>query len=530
MHIYHIHSRILFESMDKEAQPLLSSKVTNNVSLCSPCERFTCVHCWPRVRYLCLSSKVILLILAWTVIVSELYTVVQVSIEAVIAIYVPIGENHLVNALSSPIGFVYAILAVIAMFYPLSGFLADVCCGRFKTVIVGLSIILISSISFVVILALSRKHNHHALVHVPLNESVPLLIFAFSAAFFIVIGYAVYQANFIQLGLDQLIEAPSNYLSHFIHWAVWADTLGTAIVTISLAVLSCPLINDKVKAILCVIPVITFFCFPLIMFLTCWKRHWFYTEPGQRNPYKTVIKVLNFVRKHEYPLQRSAFTYCDDERPSRIDYAKERYGGPFTTEQVEDVKTFVRILTLLASLGPLFVMDVSSSTVGFAFFGQHTGSSQDRFHHCTIWTLLDTGALRYVVGSILLPVYIYIQFFLLKSSFVSKMLARLFIGLVLYIFGILSMLAIELAGHLHSVNDQGTGSHCMLAYTRNNSTHALMYPVLEMHWAVLIPPSVLLGIGPPIVTTTTFEFISACLLYTSPSPRDATLSRMPSSA
>ena len=28
----------------------------------------------------------------------------------------------------------------------------------------------------------------------------------------------------------------------------------------------------------------------------------------------------------------------------------------------------------------------------------------------------------------------------------------------------------------------------------------------------------------------TYEFINACLLYTSPSPRDATLSRMPSSA
>ena len=49
------------------------------------------------------------------------------------------------------------------------------------------------------------------------------------------------------------------------------------------------------------------------------------------------------------------------ERPSRIDYTKERYGGPFTTEQVEDVKTFVRILLFLVSLGPIFVMEVSSS-------------------------------------------------------------------------------------------------------------------------------------------------------------------------
>ena len=33
-----------------------------------------------------------------------------------------------------------------------------------------------------------------------------------------------------------------------------------------------------------------------------------------------------------------------------------------------------------------------------------------------------------------------------------------------------------------------------------------------------------------LITKTTLTYISACLLYTSPSPRDHTLSRMPSSA
>ena len=49
----------------------------------------------------------------------------------------------------------------------------------------------------------------------------------------------------------------------------------------------------------------------------------------------------------------------------------------------------------------------------------------------------------------------------------------------------------------------------MFKFSRNNSAHALMYPILEMHWAVLIPPNILLGIGPPIVVATIFEFISA---------------------
>ena len=75
--------------------------------------------------------------------------------------------------------------------------------------------------------------------------------------------------------------------------------------------------------------------------------------------------------------------------------------------------------------------------------------------------------------------------------------------------GTLSMLAIDLAGHLHYVDDQGTGSHCMFTHTRNNSAYALTYPILKMHWSVLILPNFLLGIGPLIFLCSIFEFILA---------------------
>ncbi len=38
------------------------------------------------------------------------------------------------------------------------------------------------------------------------------------------------------------------------------------------------------------------------------------------------------------------FTYWEDSFPSRIDLGKMKYGGPFTTEQVEDVKTLFQVL------------------------------------------------------------------------------------------------------------------------------------------------------------------------------------------
>ena len=44
--------------------------------------------------------------------------------------------------------------------------------------------------------------------------------------------------------------------------------------------------------------------------------------------------------------QRSAFTFCEEIIPSCIDFGKSKYGGPFTTEQVEDVKTFFKIVRI----------------------------------------------------------------------------------------------------------------------------------------------------------------------------------------
>ena len=54
--------------------------------------------------------------------------------------------------------------------------------------------------------------------------------------------------------------------------------------------------------------------------------------------------VVRYAIKHKHPECRSTFTYCEDEPPSRMDFGKSKYGGPCTTEQVEDVKTFLRLI------------------------------------------------------------------------------------------------------------------------------------------------------------------------------------------
>ena len=70
-----------------------------------------------------------------------------------------------------------------------------------------------------------------------------------------------------------------------------------------------------------------------------------------------MTNVTVFAMKHKAPISRSAFTYCENEHLSRIDYGKQRYGGPYTTEQVEDVKVFLGMMKIIFSMGPAFMLE-----------------------------------------------------------------------------------------------------------------------------------------------------------------------------
>ena len=47
------------------------------------------------------------------------------------------------------------------------------------------------------------------------------------------------------------------------------------------------------------------------------------------------------------PVHRSAFSFSGARPPSRLNLTKKVHGGEFTSEEVEDVKTFLRLLVVL---------------------------------------------------------------------------------------------------------------------------------------------------------------------------------------
>ena len=401
----------------------------------------------------------------------------------------------------------YAILAIIAMVYPFSGLIADVYCGRLKTVQISLFFILtfVLLLCVAVIIASSTKLlqlDDFFLMH---SESIPegivVCIISIVALVVYIIGLAGYQANFIQLGLDQLFEATSHYLSLFILYTIWMFNLGSVPMTAMLPLLLCDRqIRHVAVSMYVSIPFIISVLLIVVLTISWKKRHWFYIEPGHTNPYKTVFKVIKFAKKHKYPLQRSAFTYGDNYLPSRIDFAKQRYGGPFTTEQVENVKTFLRIVIVLLTVGPLFTLEVPASYFVFPIFGFHM------LHHpkhlgkkyCTgEYLLLGNGNLMNILSMLVVyPVFIWVTI----SGFCKRIrgfFSRIFIGAILCLVGVTSMVIVDVVGHvLQSGTTTLNHTQCVFQLYRTTKITTFSYPSLNMHWSVLIPPSIFLRFGP----------------------------------
>ena len=213
---------------------------------------------------------------------------------------------------------------------PFAGWLADVYLGRYRVIRWSMWIMWIASVLATVSSVVAQMVNSYQHLHTSI--SLALLIIAS-------VGLGGYWANVIQFGLDQLQDASTTEITAFISWFMWTHMSGANTLT---HVYACV---KKEYHIFGKLYVCTYLSTALILlFLT---KNLLAKEPVTQNPFKLVYRVIKFAVKNKHPRCRSAFTYCEDELPSRLDLGKHKCGGPFTTEQVEDVKTFLRLLTVV---------------------------------------------------------------------------------------------------------------------------------------------------------------------------------------
>ena len=232
---------------------------------------------------------------------------------------------------------VYGIgLFLVYLSFPLFGLLADVKTGRYKTII--------TSVHFSFLTWIIGGLTIIVKTYFSVNDI--LFFTAFGIGFLLeLIGICCFFSNIVQFSLDQVIGASTDELSAIIYYFTMCIPLSHVILEIG---------QCMIKQFFIVTYIASGITVSVVLITNYLFKHWLDTTPLIVNPVKLIGQVLNYARKNKYPRNRSALTYWEEDYPSRLDLGKEKYGGPFSVEQVEDVKTVLRLIPLLISIVGLF--------------------------------------------------------------------------------------------------------------------------------------------------------------------------------
>ena len=140
---------------------------------------------------------------------------------------------------------------------------------------------------------------------------------------------------------DQIIGPTSDEQSAIVQWYYWTIIIGHALTEIIWQYFG---YNEVIIGKILVVPL------AVIIISDCLCQQWLDRTHKVTNPIKLIIQVLNYTRRHIY--RRSAC--INEEQLPRMNSAKNKFGGPFTEVEVEDVKTVLCLLPMVVCLS-LFV-------------------------------------------------------------------------------------------------------------------------------------------------------------------------------
>ena len=200
-------------------------------------------------------------------------------------------------------------VATSHLLYPLCGWIAEVYLSNFKLIRWSFISVLISSLAPIVIclwLIQSPKFITWRYIY-----AAPFGVVVIITG---LIGYSMFEANAIQFGMDQMLEASSNQLSSFIHWYFWCANVGPLFVYYVVVSLGYVFSDCKIKMkqlkhdvdhsfgwIIAVVSCvqITLSVFGIIFNVMATK--WVTIEETSRNSLKIIFRVLCYSYKHRHP-------------------------------------------------------------------------------------------------------------------------------------------------------------------------------------------------------------------------------------
>ena len=371
---------------------------------------------------------------------------------------------------------------------PIAGWLADVYFGRYKVIRWSIWIMWITSVLVVASSVLSQLVESYYSINNKYVTIVLLLIMS--------VGFGGYQANIILLGIDQLQDASTDEITSFISWCLCSYFSGGITIFFVDICLGGAYGRLLEEFLVCV-------CLTVVVILTFAFDNLFLKEPITQNPFQLIYKVIKYAIKNKHPRCRSAFTYCEDELPSRIDFGKSKYGGPFTTEEVENVKTFLRLLIVI------FVGSAMANILGSQHIVKHDRDDKlhfDGFYKCK-WR--PPVNLSYFSGAVLVPLYEFIFYPLLQKhlSCVRSYRWKLSVGVISQIARIIALMAVGLIARHSYLEHSNATIQCIFA----EDSRILLSSTFDNNWMIL--PHLFHSVSLVTFATGAFEFICSQTPY-----------------
>ena len=362
--------------------------------------------------------------------------------------------------------------------YPIIGLYADMKFGRYKTAITALLVSLCTTILMMAGIFLSWDKSIQPFELIPFSIGYILGNFAHTAFYIVILSF----------GVDQLQGASGEELSAFVCWFYFCRTAGWAI-SVPFSCLAKKIEGDYIFVAECVAHI---FCIAICLVIMMSFRRSVIAEPQFRaNPISTIVKVLKYGKNNKFPRNRSALTYWENDYPSRLDLGKEKYGGPFTEEQVQDVKTLLKMIPLIVCMLVFFIQ-----AGGYSFVFQPL---KNKYAYCLLSS--EFIGLVIIISTIL---FHQTALYPVLYKFYPSMLKRIGIGIFLCFLAEVVWVVIDV------VFPSETDGCILNDLLDKNVTSAFKWDI-STHWTMI--PNVISGLGFGTVAPTTLEFAFAQAPY-----------------
>ena len=374
----------------------------------------------------------------------------------------------------------FGLLTIVYICFPLLGYLGEKF-ARHKLLLAGTILTAIGSVINIAVILLQATLN-------TAEETKSVILTArFAALLPGLCGYGLCFSNILQFGITQLQFAPSHVLEAYIRWLILAS-LSTGVLPQMLSVFTAQsvdkllIINGAYLMVMILVGAIVYAA----------RRQISLEAPPPMDPVVLIYKVMKYAWKHNHASsrRRSAFT-CNDGPPSRLDLAKTRQGGPFTTQQVEDVKSFwfLLLIPLAHICNPALFITESLGNLCVKCLGKTTSDFQ-------IIILKSSSAVTelFAVVSIIVLQLVIVP---CCSKRIPNLLKRMWIGLFL-------LLTSALATTIISYNFIQS-----LQQTETNNSTGITCQERAWPYYVVIVPEVISGIGLSLSIISQLEFIIA---------------------